>query len=233
MRTFLEGNPTINAIVAAVAMVSLLLISYSAFEPIVAQGGTASTTDTFTVRQQIAGEISFTSPANDVTMTPSIGGILGGTAYGTSTFAVSTNNPTGYNITIRFASTTAMLQETGSSSIANYTPAGGVPDATFAVGANTGEFGYTVNAPSASLPVHFNNNGGTCGEGTDATPNTCWWNQADATSARTIINSSVPTIPTGATTTLVFQVGITANPSPAIPAGFYTATATLTATENL
>lgn len=236
MQTFLQGNPTINAIVAAVATITLLLVSFTAFEPVVAQGGDAASS-TFTVRQEITGEISFTSPPNNVTMEPEIAGLTGGTAFGTSTFAISTNNPTGYVVTIEFASITAMEQEAGSAYISNYTPVGGVPDYTFAIGGagTAGEFGFTVNTIDPDdLDGNFNDNGSdTCGGGaTQGNPNTCWWNQADARGDVQIIDAGGPTIPTGATSTVVFQVQVPANPSPALPTGFYTATATLTATED-
>jgi hypothetical protein len=236
MQTFLQGNPTVNAFIAAVTTVTLLLISFATLEPMVAQGGDIATS-TFTVRQQITGEISFTSPPNNVTMDPSIAGLTGGTAYGTSTFAISTNNPTGYIVTIQFASTTAMLQEGGSAYINNYTPVGSVPDYNFAIGGagTPGEFAYTINTLDADdLDPDFNDNGtNTCGGGaTQGNPNTCWWNQADSSAIKQIIDADGPTIPSGATSTLVFQVAVPANPSPALPTGFYTATATLTATED-
>jgi hypothetical protein len=46
----------------------------------------------------------------------------------------------------------------------------------------------------------------------------------------TIINSTVPN--SNSTTTVKFRVSVPSNPSPALPAAFYYATGTLTATVN-
>lgn len=231
MHTFLRGNPTINAIVASLLILTFLAASYFVFEPIAAYG----ITDTFTVEQQVTSEISWRTLSNDVTMTPALQGLTGGNSFGTSTFAINTNNPTGYNMTLAFATNTAMQGENVSSDIDNYTPAvGGTPDYSFAVGANDAEFGYSVNGVTTpgDIDARFKNNGSACNTGSSATVGKCWYNTAAAASAVTIINRTTATPGTGATSTIVFQVGITANPSPAVQTGYYNATATLTAVTN-
>ncbi len=234
MRTFLQTNPTIAASVATVVTVAVLAATYFMFEPVVAYG----IGDTFTVEQQITSEIAFKTAPNDVTMTPSIQGITGGNAFGTSTVAINTNNPTGYNMTIAFATTTALQGENIGSNIDNYIPAGGAgdPDYNFAVGANDAEFGYTVNSVTTPLDIAdmFQDDGvSDCDAGeTGTTAGKCWYNVANATDAVTIIDRPTATPGTGATSTIVFQVGVSANPSPAVQTGFYTATATLTALTN-
>jgi hypothetical protein len=236
MRSFLQGNPAAMAFIAALMVGALLAVSYFAFEPIVSYGAT----DTFTITQQITSEISFRTPTNDVTMTPAIAGITGGNAFGTSTIVVETNNPSGYNMTIAFSTTTAMHNSSTSlaSVINNYGPASaGVPDYNWSVGANTGEFGYTVNSVTnaGDIDARFKDNGSACNIGSGTTVGKCWYNAGVAGNATTpvgIINRTTATAGTGATSTVVFQVGITANPSPAIKTGFYIATATLTAVTN-
>jgi hypothetical protein len=234
MRTFLQGNPTVNAIVASVLTLAVLAATYFMFEPIAAY----AVPDTFTVTQEITSEIAFKTLANDVTMTPAIQGITGGNAFGTSTVAINTNNPTGYNMTIAFATTTALQGENIGSDIDNYIPAGGAgdPDYNFAVGANDAEFGYTVRSVTTPLDVAdmFQHNGSNnCDAGqTGTAAGHCWYNVANATDAVTIIDRPTATPGTGATSTIVFQVGVSANPSPAVQTGFYTATATLTALTN-
>lgn len=235
MQRFLDGNPTFNALVVAMTAVIMLVVSYTVLEPVVVQGGDMASS-TFTVRQQITGEIAFTSPPGNVTMAPSIPGLTGGTALGSSTFAISTNNPSGYNVTIKFASSTAMEEELGSAYINNYSPStSGVPDYNFTIGGagTPGEFGFTINTIDPDdADSRFNNSGVTCNTGTANDADACWYGASDATSPVGIIDAAGPTIPTGATSTLVFQIQVPANPSPALPTGFYTATATLTATEN-
>jgi hypothetical protein len=148
--------------------------------------------------------------------------------------AVNTNNPLGYVMTIEFATGTAMQAEIGTSTIPNYVPSTGA-DYDFTMAAGAAGFGYTVfsNTNTADTNSIFLNNGaGDCSSGSTGTLGKCWYNVADATVATNIINRSTPTPSTGATTTLAFQVGVGANPNPALPTGFYTATTTLTITDN-
>lgn len=209
----------------------VLSFVYFTVEPMVARG----IVDTFTVRQQITGEISFKTAPNDVVMTPSILGITGGTAHGTSTVAITTNNTTGYNMTIAFSTTTAMQGENIATDIDNYTPAvGGTPDFTFAVPAGDAEMAYTVDSVTTAgdIDARFKDNGSACNTGSGTTAGTCWYGAANATTPVTILNRTSATPGTGATSTIVFRVGVGANPSPALQNGFYTATATLTALTN-
>lgn len=229
MHFFTRRNPAIDAFVASVAALVVLGLSVSLAEPLVAHGD-----QVFEVTQEITSELSFLTDPGDVTMDDTIAGLTGGTAYGTSTFNVTTNDPQGYNVTIHFATTTAMQGEGISTDIDNYGPAtGGVPDQNFSVAAGDAEFGYTVYGVTAGADVDasFKVSGGTCGSGTN-TMNQCWYNKANATVAETIVNRTSATVATGATTSVVFQVGVGANPSPALQTGFYTATATLTAAVN-
>jgi hypothetical protein len=233
MQNILQNKSAINALIASVLTASVLLVSFLVFEPKVAYG----VAKTFEVTQEITSEISFTQTTlNNVTMTPSILGISGGTAYGTSTFAIRTNNTTGYNMTIAFATGTALQGDGVSSDISNYNPASaGTPDYAFASEVY-GQFAYTVNGVTApgDIDSDFKDDGGTTcgGANTGTTQGTCWYNQADATSPYMIINRLTATAAGGATSTVVFRVGVPSSPSPALVEGFYTATATLTAVTN-
>ena len=149
-----------------------------------------------------------------------------------STFNVTTNDPDGYTVTIQFSTTTAMQGDGLNSDIDNYTPASaGVPDEDFSVPAGDAEFGYHVLGITTpgDIDASFKISGGTCGSGTN-TSGDCWYNRADATTTEQIVDASAATAGSGATTSLVFQVGVGANPVPALETGFYIATATLTAT---
>jgi hypothetical protein len=167
-------------------------------------------------------------------MSPSLGGLTGGTANGSTQIAVNTSNSTGYNMTIQASSSLGMI---GSASSTNYIPAyvsaaNGIPDYTFTTPANSARFGYTVNASTTSDVVQlFRNNGTTCNQ-SGGSPNgtNCWL--AATTTAVQIVNRTTSTPSTGATTTLAFRVQITSNPNPAIPNDTYVATTTLTATTN-
>jgi len=214
-----------GAIIATV----VTLISFIVLEPVVSH----AIDDDFTVSQTITGEISFSTPANDVTMSPAIASLTGGTSNGTSTVVVTTNNSTGYNMTIAFASATAMYRNSGGGEIDNYAPAAPVtPDFTFDTGEAFGQFGYSVVGDSAAEvdPTFQDNGTDTCATGSSNTQGACWF--APSTTAETIINRSNATLATGATTSVKFRVYVPANPSPTIPTGTYVATATLSAVTN-
>jgi hypothetical protein len=207
----------------------IVLASFFMLEPAVSR---AQEVDSFTVTQQITAEIEFLTTANDVTMSPTIGSITGDTANGSTQVVVNTNNSAGYNMTIAFSSTTAMSRNGGGGVINNYAPASTTnPDYTFA-NETFAQFAYTVTASTTTdVDQSFQDNGSnTCGTGSSNGAATCWFDPDDA--AETIINRTTSTPISGATTTIGFRVNVPPNPVPAIPTGFYTATATLTATVN-
>lgn len=188
--------------------------------------------DTFIVTQSITSEISFLTTATDVSMSPSIAGLTGGTANGRTHVVVSTNNPTGYNMTIAFSSSTAMGKNGGGGYISNYSNSSStVPDYSFSTEAY-GQFAYAVQASTTTdVDQTFKSNGtSACNTGSTNTAGNCW--MRPSTTAETIINRGTGTPASGATTSIQFRVHVPANPSPAIPTGTYTATATLTAVTN-
>lgn len=208
------------------ALLLAFALLYSGLEPVV---GRAQVTDDFTIRQQITDEISFLVPAANVTMAGSIQGLTGGYATGTTYAVVRTNSSTGYTMDIAFSNSPAMRGETTlSTAIRNFGDTAGEPSFTF--GASTSaQFGYTVAASSTTdLDQSFLDNGSACNQsGGSYTANRCW--KAPSTTNFRIVNRS-SSAGTGATTTLVFHVAVPNNPSPAVDEDFYTATATLTAT---
>lgn len=207
---------------------SALIVSYPFIEPSLVR----AVEDQFTVKQTVTAEISFQTAATNVVMSGSIAGITGGTSNGGTQVNVLTNNANGYLMTIKASSSPAMQGDTQGGSIPNYTPADvNTPDFTFAVGANTGEFAYTVEASTtADLFSKFLDDGGACGTGGGDTALACWYNVT--TTPYTLVNRSTETAQSGSTSTLLFRVQITSNPIPAIPQDTYTATTTLTATTN-
>ncbi len=213
---------------AGISLIALC-VAFTAVEPAVSFG--AAATSQFTVSQQVNAEIAFATLASNVTMSPSLGGITGGTANGQTQVVVTTNDIIGYNMTIQ-ASTSLGMQGTASST--NYIPAYSTttPDYNFVLPANTARFGYTVNASTTGDVVQFFRNNGTICNQSGGTSNgsNCWIGAT--TTAVTIVNRNLPTQAPGATTTLYFRVGIAANPIPAIPNDTYVATSTLTATAN-
>lgn len=214
--------------------IGTLAIMVAAFGYIIIEPAVSSAVeDQFTITQSVTGEISFLTPASDVSMSPALAGITGGTSNGSTYVRVLTNNISGYSMTLTASSSDGMVGNTQGGVIPAYVPASGItPDFTFTVPANSAAFGYTVEASTtADLASDFMDNGAdTCGTGSSDTVDACWVNAS--TTARTIINRSTATAASGATTTIKFRVVINSNPTPAIPADTYVATTTLTAVTN-
>lgn len=225
-------NALRSSFVAALVISVLLMMSFFTLEP---QVGRAISTN-FTVSQQITNEISFVATTSATSMVSSIAGITGGYATGTNITVVNTNNPTGYNMTIAFPTTTSgrAMQASSTAYIDDYLPAGGAAtstDFTFTdpTTGTAARFGYTVRASTTGeVSSFFKNNGSACNTGSSETDNRCW--ARPSTTPVTIINSSGPN--TSSTTTVKFRVAVPSNPSPSLPAAFYYATGTLTATVN-
>ena len=202
-------------------------ILFLSFEPTVSHSGFASP-NTFTVSQQILGEISFLVTTPNVTMNGAINGLTGGTATGSTQAVVQTNSATGYTMDITFGSSTpAMLGNvTGGTGIRDY--AASTTGATFAFVASTSAvFAYTVSASNTlDVAQAFRDDGTLCGVSTGDTANACWRGPT-TTAVRIVSRTSAAT--NGATTTIQFRVNVPNNPSPSVNADTYTATATLTA----
>jgi hypothetical protein len=158
--------------------------------------------------------------ASAVTMSPSIPGVSGGTANGSTTVTVTTDSPSGYQLTIK-ASTSPAMQK-GADSIADYVPAGD-PDFAFTFGAADAYFGFTPEG--VDIVQLYKDGTGTCNNGTGDTESACW--DGLSTTDAPIASSGNSNQPSGATTTVRFRVGI--GGSVLQPPGDYTATTTLTA----
>lgn len=219
-----------EAVMVAAAFVFASFLCFTVLEPVVGR----AVDDTFIITQEITDEISFLITADDVSMSPSIAGLTGGTANGSTSFVIISNSASGHTVDLAFSSTTAMNGNTTSGYINNYTPASaGVPDYTFGIGGagTPGEFAYSVTASetptTAGIDASFLNNGAACNTGSTSSAGNCWLNPS-TTAERIITRSSVTGYGT-ATTTLSFRVSLPSNPNPVIPGDTYTATATLTA----
>ena len=161
------------------------------------------------------------SSVSEVVMSPSLPGITGGTANGSTTVTVITDSPSGYQLTIEGENSPALRNSPYS--IPDY-DAGAEPDYTFAVTAGTSSFGYSPSG--ADVAAAFLDNGATlCSTGSNETALACW--DGLTVSPVMIAQGSVPNQPSGATTTVYFRVGVGSNAN--VIAGEYIATSTLTA----
>ena len=190
--------------------------------------------DQFTITQSVTAEISFLTPSSDITMSPSLAGLTGGTANGSTYVRVLTNNATGYSMSLTASSSSGMIGNTQGGNIPALVPAvAGVPDYAFStMGSNLAGFAYTVEASTTGeVTQPFRDNGSnTCNTGSTEGVNTCWLNAT--TGPMLIINRSTETAASGATTTIKFRTIIMPSPAPAIPQDTYVATTTLTAVTN-
>jgi len=221
---------------------ALLTILFIALEPVVSRSA-ASDTSQVVVTQQITGAISITPATDAVTMVGAIDGLTGGTSYGTTSLEVLTNNGAGYNLTIQFSSTTAMIQDPadGTDVIANFqhsTSTATYPTSFLANG-SVSQFGFTVNASdtTAISEVFTTNGAGLCGTDYDTdtfTINECWRgaSSTDETGTTELMNTTTPTPASGSTSTVQFRVTVPSGANPTVSNGDYIATATLTATDN-
>ena len=216
-----------DSVVIGIIGTFVLGVSFTGLEPRLS----LAIEDQFTVTQTITSEISFSTASGDVVMTPSLGGVTGGTSNGTTTTVVLTNDSAGYTMTIKASSSPAMQGDSQGATISDYTPtSSSIPDFAFSVPTGA-EFGYTVSASTtADLAQKFLDDGATCNTGSADTSGSasCWYNLS-TTATSTILRTS-ETSSSGSTSSIAFKLKINSG-------GFtvedtYTATATLTATTN-
>ncbi len=171
-------------------------------------------------QQMVTTYIAMTA-ASSVTMTPSIPGISGGIANGSTTVTVTTDSASGYQVTISASQSPAMQK--GADTIADYVP-GGAPDFTFTTDATDAHLGYSPSG--VDVATRFKDDGvGTCNTGSSETALACW--DGLSTTPREIVRRTSANTPLGSTTTVHFRVGI--GGSVVQTSGTYIATTTLTA----
>ncbi|MES3031030.1 MAG: hypothetical protein V4697_01300 [Patescibacteria group bacterium] len=218
----------IKTLQASTSYLLILAFMFVVFEPAISK----AIEDQFTVTQVVTAEISFLTPGTDITMSPSLAGITGGTSNGQTTIRVLTNNALGYNMTLTASSSLGMIGNSQGGTIPAYIHIGSTtPQFVFTTPTDTARFGYTVEASTtADLATAFKDTGAICGAGSGDTVDACWINAS--TSAVTIINRTTATAASGSTSTIKFRTVIDSNPVPAVPQDTYVATTTLTATVN-
>lgn len=223
-----------QALTATVMLFLLATFSFFLIEPKVSTADSDSRS--FTIEQEITGEVSFVVPPANIQMAGSLTGMTGGTSTASTTAVVKTNNLTGYTLDIKFADSgygTAMLNSNplalSPDAIKDHPNVSGEPMYNFNGGSatSTSLFGYNVaSTESSDIDPSFLNNGTNCNVGSLSSTNKCW--MTPTTSDFRIIDRSYSDV-NGATTTINFMVVVPPNPSPAVESGFYYATATLTA----
>lgn len=221
MYNFTKQNPIVAATAATVTTAVLFAAMYVLFEP--TSMFAASDTNAFTVSQEIGAEISFSTPSGDIAMAgTAIGGATGGTRFGSTTVAVTTNDSSGYTLAIAFESADGMEHATLADFIDYYATTS--PDYNMALGVNGSGFAYSVS--STNQVSAFDNTGAACGSGTGKSIDNCYVMHGTPTANNTIVDSSAAA--TDEETIIGFQVQVA--PGSGLANGFYYATTTLTAT---
>mgnify|MGYP001169092202 CR=1 FL=1 len=226
MHNLKKQNPIVAALTATIGTAVIAAMAYLLFEPTAMLA--ATDTDSFTVRQEIGAEISFSTVSGDINMGGSaIGGATGGNRNGSTTVGITTNNAAGYQLDIQFESANGMEHPTETDFIDYYATTS--PDYTMNLGANSSGFAYSVSstAPTNSISS-FDNNGSSCGVGSNKSISNCYVMQGTPTSGATIVNTTDTA--TDELTTIGFRVMVAAGSG--LANGFYYATTTLTATTN-
>lgn len=159
--------------------------------------------------------------AGDVSMSPSIGGISGGTSNGSTNFTVTTDNAAGYSVTIKASSTPAL--QSPLDSFTDYSATAASPDFNFSVPATASNFAFTPEG--TDIAGTFKDNGGACAVGSSDTADKCW--AGLSTSQQTIVTRTSSNQPGGTLTTIKFKAE--SGSSHVQVNGTYTATTTITA----
>lgn len=182
-----------------------------------------STSTSFNLRagyQQMQEVYLSLSAIPNVTLTPSLGGLTGGVATGSTAFVVTTDSAAGYTTTIQASTSPAM--RSGANSIADYVPGGAVPDFIFTTDPTDAHFAYSPEG--TDIAVRFQDAGSVCGVAGGDTSNRCY--DGLSTTPVEIARRTSGNHPTGATTTLQFRVGL--GGTVGVPPGQYVATTTIT-----
>lgn len=188
----------------------------------IATGNSTSTSFNLKAGYQQMQEVFLSlSAMADVNLAPNLGGVSGGTSTGSTTFTVITDNPAGYTVTINASTSPAM--QSGSNSIADYVPAGGVPDFLFTTDPTEAHLAYSPEGVDVAL--RFQDAGSVCGVAGSDTLNRCF--DGLSTTPVEIVRRTSSNHPAGATTSVRFTVGIGGNIN--VPEGVYVATTTITA----
>lgn len=187
----------------------------------IATGGSDS--ENFTIQagfQQMQESFISISPVDAVVLQPSLGGVVGGVANGSSTVTVITDNSAGYSLRIVSATSPALQSETDA--IDDYQPVAAA-DYSFLYGVGDAVFG--LSPTGADVITQFLDNGSVCGVAGTSNAERCW--VGSSTTQQELARTAGSNHPDGATTTIHFRVAIGSGVNQ--PPGTYVGTTTVTA----
>lgn len=227
----LAKESAVQAFIVALLGVILLSSSFFAVEPKISHGQSDTTPD-FRIRQTITDATSFLVDPSNVTMSGSgIDGLTGGSATGTTSYVVRSNNASGYYVEIDFfdnAGPYAMRgDEDGGAQLRDYGgDVGGQPSYNLTA-STAAQFAYSnYSSTTSDTDDSFLNNGSNACNSIGGTQSIgrCW--KAPSTTGYRIVDRNTAAT-NGATSTLYFRVVVPSGANPVPTAQTYTATATL------
>ena len=209
----------------------LLSVAYISFEPEISKAQ-ASDTDTVTVTQTVTEEITI-SDAADMTLTPSISGITGGSGSSTdhTTWTITTNNTSGYELTLNKNNTLRLSGGGANREFSDYASSTPVDYNWSSPGSGQTRFGFNVSAAASSTDIvakYRDNGAGTCGTGDNVSDGQCWNGIPDTGDEEAIANRTTWTPTGGVTVSVKFRTEAGADNY--LESGDYTTTITATAT---
>lgn len=155
-------------------------------------------------RQMDEASVSIGVSLQNITLVPDLGGLTGGTSTGATQVTVTTDNPSGYSLSVQSSATPAMRSDLDT--ISDYQPLASDPDFRMRLVNGLSMFAFTPEG--SDIVDRYRDDGGSiCGVigGFDST-NRCW--DGISTTGKTIVNRTTRTLPAGATTTIRFSAGI-------------------------
>jgi len=145
--------------------------------------------------------ISISAPEN-VSLSPNLE-TSGGSAEGSGSWTVTTDNPGGYLLYVKSVNSPSLQSSTASFS--DYSPeVSGTPDFSWGVGSDNSEFGFTVSGGDEVLL--FKDNGLSCGIGSSNDEDSCWY--GFSTGDFLIASKNSNNNPGGSATTIKFKAEI-------------------------
>lgn len=165
------------------------------------------------------------SVSGNVSLLPSIGGLSGGSAYGSTDILVSTNNSTGYSL--QLAATSSPALTLGVNSFADYvTTVVDVPDFSWSIANTSSAFGFSASGDDVASA--FLSNGSACNVGVVHNSAACWkgFSVTDF-----VVGSSISSNAPSYTTTTISMFA-SAGSNRRQPSGSYSANIVITAYAN-
>lgn len=198
--------------------------NYSEQDTVGEVGNDTSTSTNYSLKagyQQMQAVYISMSSVTNANLSPSLGGLTGGMATGSSLVVITTDDPAGYQLL--YSSQNSPAMQSGSSTISDYLPAGPVPDFLFAT--TSGKAYFAFSPEGVDIATRYKDNGTGCGVGSSDNTDRCW--DGLATSTRIIAQGAVANHPLGNGTNIKFRLNI--GTGAVVNPGLYTATTTLTA----